>query len=105
MIKQRQTVKLYREGGREELALSEEEEIETIRRFMPEQMDEAAISAITAALEETGAESIKDMAQRWTVETAPCRTDGLRRCQRHDQEISSAELLSWRHALKGGLAQ
>ena len=63
MIKQRQeSAKLYREGGREELALSEEEEIETIRRFMPEQMDEAAIAAaITAALEETGAESIKDM--------------------------------------------
>lgn len=63
MIKQRQeSAKLYREGNREELAMSEEAEIETIRRFMPEQMDEAAISAaIAAALEETGAESIKDM--------------------------------------------
>ena len=63
MIKQRQeSAKLYREGAREELALSEEEEIVTIRRFMPEQMDDAAIAAaIAAALEETGAESIKDM--------------------------------------------
>ena len=63
MIKERQeSAKLNRDGNREELALAEEQEIETIRRFMPEQMDDAAIAAvIAAALEEIGAESIKDM--------------------------------------------
>jgi len=63
MIKQRQeSSKMYREGGREELAQSEDEEITIIRTFLPDQMDEAAIAdAITAAITESGAESIKDM--------------------------------------------
>ncbi len=63
MIKQRQeSSKMYREGGREELAQSEEDEIGIIQHFMPEQMDDAAVdAAITAAISETGAESIKDM--------------------------------------------
>lgn len=63
MIKQRQeSSKMYRDGGREELAKSEEEEIVVIQNFMPEQMNDAAIdAAIGKAMEETGAESIKDM--------------------------------------------
>lgn len=63
MIKQRQeSSKMYRDGGREELAQSEDEEIAIIRTFLPAQMDDAAIAdAITAAITESGAESIKDM--------------------------------------------
>ena len=63
MIKQRQeSAKLYRDGGRPELADQEEREITIIRGFMPEQMDEEAIAdAISTALEETGALSVKDM--------------------------------------------
>jgi len=63
MIKQRQeSSKMYREGGRDELAQSEEEEITIIQGFMPEQMDEEAVAeAINAAISSTGAESIKDM--------------------------------------------
>jgi uncharacterized protein YqeY len=63
MIKQRQeSSKMYRDGGREELAQSEDEEIAIIRTFLPAQMDDAAIAdAITAAIAESGAESIKDM--------------------------------------------
>ena len=63
MIKQRQeSAKLYREGGREELAAAEEGEIETIRRFLPEQLDSAGVrEAVGAAVAETGASSVKDM--------------------------------------------
>lgn len=63
MIKQRQeSSKMYREGGRDELAQSEDEEIVVIRTFLPEQMDDAAVAdAISKAIAETGAESIKDM--------------------------------------------
>ena len=63
MIKQRQeSAKLYREGGRDELATAEEEEINTIRRFLPEQLDEAAVrDAVGKAVDETGAGSVKDM--------------------------------------------
>jgi uncharacterized protein YqeY len=63
MIKQRQeSAKMYRDGNREELALSEEEEIAVIRTFLPEQMDDAKVAeAIATAIAETGAVSIKDM--------------------------------------------
>ena len=63
MIKQRrESVELYRKGGREELAAVEQAEIATIERFMPSQMDEAqAKAAIGAVIEEVGAASMKDM--------------------------------------------
>ena len=63
MIKQRrESVDLYRQGNREELAAAEEAEIAVITRFLPTQMDEAeANAAIQAIIAETGASSMKDM--------------------------------------------
>lgn len=63
MIKQRrESVDLYRKGGREELAAAEEAEIAVIERFLPAQMSEdEARSAIQAVIAETGAASMKDM--------------------------------------------
>ena len=63
MIKQRrESVELYRKGGREELAAIEEAEIETILRFLPQQLSEdQARAAIAAIIAETGASSMKDM--------------------------------------------
>lgn len=63
MVKQRQdSSKMYRQGNREELALAEEEEITIIKNFLPEQMDDAGVAqAIATAIEQTQAESIKDM--------------------------------------------
>ena len=63
MIKQRrESVDLYRQGKREELAAAEEAEIKVIERFLPAQMDEAeAKAAIQAIIAETGASSMKDM--------------------------------------------
>jgi uncharacterized protein YqeY len=63
MIKQRrESVELYRKGGREELAAVEEAEIATIERFLPAQMSEdEARAAIGAVIAETGASSMKDM--------------------------------------------
>ena len=63
MIKQRrESVELYRKGGREELAAREEAEIEVIERFLPAQMDDAAAgAAIQAIIAELGASSMKDM--------------------------------------------
>jgi len=63
MIKQRkESARLYREGGRDELAAAEDAEITVICSFMPEQMnDDAVAKAIQTAIAETGAESIKDM--------------------------------------------
>ena len=58
----RESVDLYRQGNRPELAAKEEAEIAVIEAFLPQQMDEAATeAAVVAAIAETGAASIKDM--------------------------------------------
>jgi uncharacterized protein YqeY len=63
MIKQRrESVELYRKGGREELAANEEAEIAVIERFLPKQLSEdEARAAVGSIIAETGASSMKDM--------------------------------------------
>lgn len=63
MVKQRrESIELYKQGGRPELADAEQAEITVIEGFMPKQLGEAEISAaITALIKETGAASVKDM--------------------------------------------
>ncbi|MEQ9444158.1 MAG: GatB/YqeY domain-containing protein [Rhodospirillaceae bacterium] len=63
MIKQRRdSIDMYEQGGRCELAEREQEEIEIISRFMPEQLDEDEIrGAVTDVIGELEASSLKDM--------------------------------------------
>jgi uncharacterized protein YqeY len=63
MIKQRnESIVLYDKGGRPDLVDKEKAEIAVIERFLPQQMDEAAVqAAVTAAIAASGATSIKDM--------------------------------------------
>jgi uncharacterized protein YqeY len=63
MIKQRQeSLAIYEQAGRAELAQQEREEIAVIQDFLPRQMDEAETrAAVEAAIAETGAGSMKDM--------------------------------------------
>lgn len=63
MVKsRRESVELYRQGHRQDLVDKEEAEIAVIEAFLPRQMDEAAMEqAVTDAIAETGAVSIKDM--------------------------------------------
>lgn len=63
MVKSRHdSVALYRQGGRPELADKEEAEIAIIEEFLPAQMDEAAtLKAVAEAIEKTGAATVKDM--------------------------------------------
>ncbi|MDO9707367.1 GatB/YqeY domain-containing protein [Paracraurococcus lichenis] len=64
----RESVDLYRQGGREELAAKEEAEIAVIEAFLPQQMDEAATrAAIQAAIAESGATGIKEMGKVMAV--------------------------------------
>jgi hypothetical protein len=63
MVKQRrESIDMYRKGGREELANAEEAEVAVIERFLPQTLSEeetrAAIEAIKAEL---GASGMKDM--------------------------------------------
>ncbi len=86
MIKQRrESVELYRKGGREELAAAEEAEIAVIERFLPAQLsDDDARAAISAIIAETGAASMKDMGrvmalvkERLGSAIEPARASGL----------------------------
>ena len=63
MIKQRnESVVLYEKGNRPELAEKEKAEIAVIERFLPKQMDDAAVAAAVAeAMASTGAKTVKDM--------------------------------------------
>ena len=63
MVKQRQeSARAYEEGGRLELAEQERVEITIIEEFLPRQLSETeTATAIDAAIEETGADSIRDM--------------------------------------------
>ncbi len=63
MVKQRrESVALYEQGGRQELADAEAAEIEVIEAFLPRQMsEEEAKAAIDSIVVETGASSLKDM--------------------------------------------
>lgn len=63
-----ESVALYRQGGRVELAAKEEAEIGVIEGFLPQQMDEAAMAAaVDAAVAEAGATSIKEMGKVMAV--------------------------------------
>jgi uncharacterized protein YqeY len=63
MVKQRQeSARAYEEGGRLELAEKELAEITVIEEYLPRQLDEDETdAAISAAIEEVGASSIRDM--------------------------------------------
>ena len=69
MVKQRrESIEMFRNGGRDELAAKEEAELGVIEGFLPQQMSEdetrAAIEGIKA---EVGAASVKDMGKVMAV--------------------------------------
>lgn len=63
MAKQRrESITMYEEGGRTELAEQEKTELAVIEEFLPQQMDEAETKAAIEKIKaETGAEGMKDM--------------------------------------------
>ncbi len=63
MVKQRrESIQMYEDGGRTELAAQEKSELEVIEAFLPQQMSEDETSAAIEAIKaELGAEGMKDM--------------------------------------------
>lgn len=63
MVKSRQeSLTIYEQAGREDLATQEREEIAIISEFLPKAMEPAEVeAAISAAIAETGASGMKDM--------------------------------------------
>lgn len=63
MMKQRKdSLEIFTEQGREDLAEKEREEIAVIERFLPKQLSEAEIkTAVAAIIAQTGASSVADL--------------------------------------------
>jgi uncharacterized protein YqeY len=63
MVKSRkESLEIYEKAGRTDLATQESEEIAVIHSFLPQQLTEAEVEqAISTAIAEIGAASIKDM--------------------------------------------
>ena len=63
MLKQRrESIALYEQGGRLELAQQESEEIDIIHRFLPAQLSDAELAeAVEETIAEIGGQSLKDM--------------------------------------------
>ena len=63
MIKQRNdSISQFKEGGREDLADKEQQEVEILSKYKPEQLSEEDINEkVKSVIEETGAESMQDI--------------------------------------------
>ncbi|HPQ20873.1 MAG TPA: GatB/YqeY domain-containing protein [Saprospiraceae bacterium] len=63
LVKQRQdSLDIYEKQGREDLAVTEREEIEVLKRYLPKQLSEDELtSEITSIIKDMGASGMKDM--------------------------------------------
>lgn len=69
MVKQRrESITMYEQGNRQDLADKEKSEIAVIESFLPKQLSEAEVEAAArAAIAEVGAQGIKDMGKAMGV--------------------------------------
>ncbi len=70
---------IYEEQGRDDLAKVEREEIEVLKKYLPQPLDEDTLYAIVnAAIQEVGASSMKDMGKVMGIVTKKVagRADG-----------------------------
>jgi uncharacterized protein YqeY len=73
MLKQRrESIRQYRDAGREDLAEAEEAEVAIISEYLPQALTDTEIaSMIQAAIQESGAASMKDMGKVMALLKAP----------------------------------
>ncbi len=86
MVKQRrESISMYEQGGRQELADIEAAEVVVIEDFLPAQLsDEEAQAAIKAIAAELGAESLKDMGKVMAAVK-----------ERHGSELDMSKASGW----------
>jgi uncharacterized protein len=92
LVKQRRdSIEQYEKGGRQELADKERAEIEVIEAYLPQAASREEIEqAITLAIDETGATSIRDMGK--VMKAAQARLAGRSADGRVVSEIVKAKL-------------
>ena len=60
--KRKESIELYKQGGREDTAAKEQKELETLEAYLPEQMGEDEVrKLVEEAIKQTGAASPQDM--------------------------------------------
>jgi uncharacterized protein YqeY len=93
MVKQRrESIAMYEQGGRPELAAAEAAEVAVIERFLPQQLsEEATKAAIEAIKAELGAGGMKDMGRVMAELKA-----------RHASELDMAKASGWVKAALAG---
>jgi uncharacterized protein len=71
LVKQRKdSLEIYQQQNRADLALAEEEEIEIIEKYLPKQLDADALKeALTKIIAEAGASSMADMGKVMSIAT------------------------------------
>ena len=64
MKRHNESVKMYKQGNRQDLVEKEEAEIAILQKYLPEQLSEDKVSGIVKeVIKDVGAESIKDLGQ------------------------------------------
>jgi uncharacterized protein len=79
--RRQESARAFRDGGREDLATSEEAELALIEAYLPAELDDAELERIVAAaIAQTGAESPRDMGKVMPVAMGQVagRADGRR---------------------------
>jgi len=94
LLKQRRdAAEQYRAGGREESAVKEENEAVIIQSYLPVSVtEEEMITAVAAAIAETGASSMKDMGS--VMKTVRAKLEGKTVDGRALSDLVKAKLLS-----------
>ncbi|WP_457624523.1 GatB/YqeY domain-containing protein [Persephonella sp.] len=75
----KESIKQYREAGREDLAQKEEFELKVVQEFLPQPLSEEELQQIVEqVIQETGASSMKDMGRvmKAVIEKVKGRADG-----------------------------
>ncbi|HEY7132888.1 MAG TPA: GatB/YqeY domain-containing protein [Candidatus Limnocylindrales bacterium] len=101
----RESVEAFRKGGREDLATKEEAEIAILSEYLPEQLDDAAISRLVdEAIAATGASNARDMGKvmGWLSPKTRGRADGRRVSELVASALAKADLAAHAGESHGG---
>jgi uncharacterized protein len=101
----RESVEAFRKGGREDLASKEEAEIAILSDYLPEQLDDAAISQLVdEAIAATGASNARDMGKvmGWLSPKTRGRADGRRVSELVASALAKADLAAHAGETHGG---
>lgn len=75
----RESIDMFKKGGRSDLVEQEEAELKFLQTFLPQQLDEKQVlNLIDQAIKETGATGAKDMGQvmKWLMPKIQGKADG-----------------------------